>query len=107
MPKFCDTKNRTWTVALDLGAVRRVHDATSIDLNRLLGDDLRPLAALVSDASALCHVVYALVKEQADAAVPAVTADTFAAGWAGDVISAAADALLEALAEYLPDPRRR
>jgi hypothetical protein len=100
LPSFTTLDGRTYTVSVTYGSIKRVQDETGFHLpdlfeklegiRGLFGNDLRVLAVLAS-----------LVRPQ----MPATEAE-----WLdtidGAVMEKAADALLEGVADFFPEPRR-
>jgi len=101
MRTFKDNAGRSWTVAVNVDAVKRVRD--------LLGEDLldvkQILERLLIDPILLCDVVYCVCKPQADA--EEISDEEFARAMAGDVIAEAKRALLEDLVDFFPHPKDR
>lgn len=102
MKTFTDTAGRTWTISLNGHTMKMVKDLIEFDLMGVVNGKL--LERLINDPVLLCDVVYALVKEQADA--QGVTDIEFGRSMAGDSIDLATTALLEELADFFPRRRR-
>jgi regulator of extracellular matrix RemA (YlzA/DUF370 family) len=105
MKTFTDNAGRTWTVTINVDAMKRVRDALGIHLGKVLDDKLNPLAEILEDPIRLVDVVYCLCKQQADS--QAVSDVDFGRAMAGDAIMAAADAFVEALTDFFPNARAR
>lgn len=105
MHSFRDNVGRTWTVAINVAAVKRVRGLVNIDLYKLIDDGFKPLAALVADPVQLADVLYCLCKDEADA--KSVSDEDFGRALAGDAITLAADAFVEELIDFFPDARAR
>jgi len=60
MHSFPDNAGRTWTVAINVAAVKRVRGLVNIDLYKLVDDGFRPLGELVADPVQLADVLYCL-----------------------------------------------
>jgi hypothetical protein len=105
MRTFVDNAGRTWTVAINVAAIKRVRGFLSLDLNTLVDDGFRPLAKLVSDPVRLADVLYCLCKEDAD--TKQISDEDFGRALAGDAITLAADAFVEELIDFFPDARAR
>jgi len=103
MRNFTDSTGRSWTIAINVNAIKRVRALVQVDL--LEAADGRLIEKLVSDPVLLCDVIYALCKEQADAA--GIDDEAFGRAMAGDAIDAAVTALLEELVDFFPLARRR
>jgi hypothetical protein len=66
MKSFTDNAGRTWTLQINVAAVKRVRGLLGLDLYKLTDDGLENLARLVSDPVELADVLYCLVKDEAD-----------------------------------------
>ena len=82
MQTFRDNAGRTWTVAIDVAAIKRVRSLIGYDLLAVL--DGTGTQALVSDPVLLVDVLYALCRPEADRL--AVTDEDFGRSMAGDAI---------------------
>lgn len=105
MQSFRDTKGRTWEVAINVAATKRVRALVDVDLMALADSKLRPLGELLADPVKLCDVLYALCKDQADR--EQITDVDFGEAMAGDSLSDASDAFVEALADFFPNLKIR
>ena len=103
MKTFTDNAGRTWTVAINVDAIKRVRDLLEVDLLEVLDGKL--IEKLYRDPVLLCDVVYAACKPEADARN--VTDEDFGRAMAGDAIEHATKALLEELVGFSPSPRDR
>jgi hypothetical protein len=102
---FRDTGGRTWTLAINVAAVKRCRAVLGLDLYGLVEDGAKGLARLVADPIALVDALYVLCKDEADKLN--VSDEDFGRAMAGDAIRAGADAFLEELTDFFPDPRVR
>ncbi len=98
MASFTDSDGRSWTLRIDVSAIRRVRKALGLDLLDLAGGPL--LERVAADPVLLVDLLYALARGQAEE--HDVDAEAFGAGLVGDAIDAATAALLEALADFFP-----
>lgn len=103
MKTFTDTAGRTWTVAINVDAIKRVRSLTKTDLLAIVEGEL--VERLMRDPVLLCDVIYAACKPEADARN--VTDEEFGRAMAGDAIEAATVALLDELVAFCPNPRDR
>jgi len=103
MHTFTDPAQRTWTVAINVAAVRRVRDALKLDLLSVIDGEL--LEKLAGDPCLLCDVLYVLCKPQAEER--GIGDEQFGELLAGDVIDAATQALIEELIDFFPSRTRR
>lgn len=103
MKTFKDNAGRTWTIEINVAAIKRVRDLTGLDLLQVLDGSL--IDKLIRDPVLLCDVVYAACKPEAD--TQKVTDEQFGRAMAGDAIEHATSALLEELVSFCPSPRDR
>lgn len=101
MKTFVDAAGRTWTVIVNVNAVKRVRDLLKEDLL----DVGTILPRLLLDPILLCDVLYVICKPQADKM--GVSDEEFASAMAGDVIAQAKSAFLEEYVDFFPDPSQR
>ncbi|MEZ6099980.1 MAG: hypothetical protein R3E01_13510 [Pirellulaceae bacterium] len=102
MKTFKDNAGRTWTVAINVDAVKRVRAMLEIDLLEAVEGKL--IQQLRDDPILLCDVLYVICKLEADAAE--VTDEQFGQGMAGDAIDHATAAFLEELVGFFRKGRR-
>jgi hypothetical protein len=105
MHSFVDNSRRTWEVAINVAAVKRIRGLLGIDLYALVDDGFKSLSKLVSDPVILADVLYCLCKDQADK--QSISDEDFGRALAGDAITHAADAFVEELIDFFPDARAR
>lgn len=91
--QFTDSKGRSWSVDVTVGALKRCLDLAGIDLADTVEGDLFDRLAL--DPILLCNTLAAVCRPQM--AENGVTDEDFAEGLAGDVIDQAAAALVDAI----------
>lgn len=103
MHTFTDNCGRTWTVTVNVEAVKRVRGLLNVDLLEVLDGKL--LERLAADPILLCDLVYCLCKPEADA--KGVSDEEFGRAMAGDAIDGATVALMEELVDFFPRERRR
>lgn len=103
MRTFKDNAGRTWTVSVDIDAVRRVR--STLKLNLTNADFSETLQQLLGDPVLLCDVLYVICKPEADKA--GVSDVDFGRAMAGDSIEHGTAALLEELENFTPNPRDR
>jgi len=100
---FSDNAGRTWTVTINVDAIKRVRGLLDLDLLSILDGKL--IERLYRDPVLLCDVVYAVCKPEADA--KGVSDEEFGRAMAGDAIEHATKTLLEELVGFSPSPRDR
>jgi hypothetical protein len=105
MHSFVDNSRRTWEIAINVAAVKRIRGLLGIDLYSLVDDGFKSLSKLVSDPVTLADVLYCLCKDQADK--QSISDEDFGRALAGDAITQAADAFVEELIDFFPDARAR
>ena len=103
MKTFADNAGRTWTVQINVDAIKRVRDLAEVNLLEVIEGKL--LERLISDPVLLCDVIYSVCKPEADAKT--ITDTDFGRAMAGDAIDGATTALLEELVDFFPQGRRR
>ena len=105
MHSFVDNSRRTWEVAINIAAVKRIRGLLGIDLYSLVDDGFKSLSKLVSDPVTLADVLYCLCRDQAEK--QSISDEDFGRSLAGDAITQAADAFVEELIDFFPDARAR
>ena len=105
MRQFKDNAGRTWTVEINVAALKRVRGLTGVDLMQVIEGTL--IEKLIRDPVLLCDVVYTVCKTEADTRTPPVSDEEFGRAMAGDAIEAATSAVLEELVGFCPSPRDR
>jgi len=103
MKTFTDNTGRTWTLVINVDAIKRVRSVASVNLMEAVEGNL--IERLVADPVLLCDVIYAVAKPEADA--NQVSDEEFGRSMAGDAIENATTALLEELVDFFPRDRRR
>lgn len=101
MPAFKDTAGREWLVTISVAEVRRVRRTLSVNLADLQAGKL---LEQLSDPVTLVDVLYVLIEPQAF--LRNLTDEQFGQAMGGDVLTAAATALLEALCDFFPGASR-
>jgi hypothetical protein len=102
MKTFTDSQGRTWTVVVNVSAVKRVRDLLDVDLLDVANGDL--LARLADDPCLLVDVLFALSKPEAQA--KGVTDEDFGRGMVGGVLDEASSALMKELLDFFPSAQR-
>ncbi len=103
MQTFRDNAGRSWLVAIDVAAIKRVRALLTYDLLTVL--DGKGAAPLTSDPVVLVDVLYVLCKPEADRL--GVSDEEFGRALGGDALREATDAFVEALIAFCPNPRDR
>jgi hypothetical protein len=100
---FKDNAGRTWTLAVNIAAMKRVKTLLNVNLMDAVENDL--IQKLATDPVLLCDVIYAICKPEADK--QNITDEQFGQAMAGDAIEHATVALLEELVDFFPEAKRR
>ncbi|NJL32244.1 MAG: hypothetical protein HC898_11855 [Phycisphaerales bacterium] len=103
MKTFIDNAGRTWTVQINVDAIKRVRDLARVNLLEVVEGQL--LERLISDPILLCDVIYCLCQPQADSG--GISDVDFGRAMGGDAIDGATTALLEELVDFFPQAKRR
>lgn len=103
MASFGTTDGATWTVAVNVGTVKRVREATGIELLSIVSDS-STIASLFADCVKLAEVVAAVIAPELKAA--GKTVDDFLSVIDGSVMEVATEALLREVANFSREPQR-
>jgi hypothetical protein len=103
MKTFNDNAGRSWTVQVNVDAIKRVRDLAQVNLLEVVEGKL--LERLIGDPVLLCDVIYCLCKPEADG--KSVSDVDFGRAMGGDAIDGATTALLEELVDFFPQAKRR
>jgi len=98
MKPFTDSQSRTWSVVINVSAVKRVRDVLGVDLLDVANGDL--LSRLADDPCVLVDVLYVLCKPETDA--KGVTDEDFGRGMVGGALDEASSALMKELLDFFP-----
>lgn len=101
--KFTDAAGDDWFVSLNVATNRRIREELDVDLLNLSDETL--YARLLVEPELLVDVLQVALEKQAEKRE--LDAYGFAERLAGDVLEAAALALLEAIADFFPSRRRQ
>jgi len=110
MKSFSDNLGRTWTLVVNVAAIKRVRALCCVDLNSIveLDKDNNPTAELLeklsTDPVLLVDVLYAVCKPECDQ--KGITDEDFGAAMAGDAIEQATAALLDEVVDFFPTAKR-
>ncbi|MCB9838202.1 MAG: hypothetical protein H6813_02590 [Phycisphaeraceae bacterium] len=103
MQQFTDNEGRSWTVEVNVAALKRAKGLAGVDLMGVLDGDL--IERFIRDPVLLCDALYAVCKPEVDAR--SVTDEDFGRAMAGDAIEQATEALLDEIVSFCPSPRDR
>lgn len=101
---FTDLAGTSWRVRINVAAIRLVRERHSLDLLKILDREANPFAELADDPLRLCDVLWTLIAPQAEEA--GIAELTWLENMAGDVLTSAAYALMEATVDFFPQHRR-
>ena len=110
MKSFTDNLGRTWTLVVNVAAIKRVRALCGVDLNAIVEIDKNnnPTAELLerlsTDPVLLVDVLYAVCKTECDP--KGVSDEDFGAAMAGDAIEQATAALLDEVVDFFPTAKR-
>ena len=110
MKTFTDNLGRTWTLVVNVAAIKRVRAICGVDLNAIveIDKDNNPTAELLerlsTDPVLLVDVLYAVCKTECDQ--KGVSDEEFGAAMAGDAIEQATAALLDEVVDFFPTAKR-
>ena len=110
MKSFTDNLGRTWTLVVNVAAIKRVRALCGVDLNAIVEIDKNnnPTAELLerlsTDPVLLVDVLYAVCKPECEQ--KGVTDEDFGAAMAGDAIEQATSALLDEVVDFFPTAKR-
>lgn len=113
MRSFVDNLGRTWTLLINVGAVKRVRAlCDGLDLLNIIAfdtdselPDTSVLDKLASDPILLVDVLYAVCKPEAD--TMSVSDEDFGRALTGDVIESATKQLIDAVVDFFPEAKRK
>lgn len=100
---FTDATGQTWSVVVTVDTLRRVRQLAGVDLMEAISGTL--LDRLATDPVLLVDVIAAVCRPQM--VTRSTTDESFAQAMVGDTLDAAAQALLQGLADFSPSPTRR
>jgi hypothetical protein len=104
MKTFADNSGRTWAIAVNVAAVKRVKDLLKVNLLEIAERKGKLMERIVEDPVLLCDILFCLVKPEADA--KSISDEDFGRSLAGDVLGTATDVLLQEIADFFPKGRR-
>jgi len=117
MGSFRDAKGRKWSIDIDVGTLKRVRDLTGFELLSIVEHDGAALDKLRDDVVLLVNVLYATCEPQANAYGPwwrrllgigrGISDEEFGRGLRGDCIERAWELIIEGMARFFPEGRRR
>lgn len=102
MASFTDKLGRSWVIDLTAGDLRRVRTRAGIELGKLLAQPDQLAAVLFGDVETFGRALWALLENQAGER--GVTEDDFADGFDRAAVSAAALAVVDAVADFTQPP---
>lgn len=103
MKQFVDSKNRKWTLAVNVVNAKRVRDVCGVNVLDLYANETA--VAVFGDPITLVQVLLVLCQSQIDAL--SISDDEFCDGIVGDTLERAAHCLLESVADFFPQAKRQ
>jgi hypothetical protein len=104
MKTFRDKEGREWRLEIDLQAASRLKSLLGVNLFEVFDEHWTLYRTITTDPEILLNVLYRLCHEQADRR--GMDAAAFAAGFSGEVIGQAVDALTLELLDFFPDGQK-
>ena len=101
MTKFKDSADREWIVSVTVGAIKNIRTALGVDL---ADPSQAVMERLADDPVLLVDLLWLLCEKQAKEI--GITPEQFGESLVGDPIDAATNAMVEAIADFFPGPRR-
>lgn len=101
MKTFKDAAGREWQIVVDVGTAKAARDLRGVDLFKLHSSEAE---RVFSDPCLLVDVLYVLCRQQCE--IRSISDEDFGRAMVGDAIEDGANALLGAVADFFPSPRR-
>ena len=105
MHSFADNAGREWRLNVNVSTLTRVANDTGIRLDKLFESKLSGLEQLLSDPAKLVEVLWSLCETEAKRGE--ITPEQFGAGFAGDALESAANALIDEVILFFPSAPKR
>ena len=111
MKSFTDNTGRTWTLAVNVGTIKRVRALCDVNLANIITIDsgatpkVDLLERLGNDPVLLVDVLYAAVKPEAD--TKGISDQEFGQAMSGDAVEMATTALLDEVIDFFPETKRK
>ena len=110
MKSFTDNTGRTWTLAVNVGTIKRVRALCDVNLANIITisgttPKVDLLERLGNDPVLLVDVLYAAVKPEAD--TKGISDQEFGQAMSGDAIEMATTALLDEVIDFFPETKRK
>lgn len=102
MREYRDELGRAWKLTINVTQAERVKEALNVDLLNLYGETA---GKLFSNPPLFVDVLHTLCRDQC--AAESIDPVSFAEGLVGDAIERAADALMDAVADFFPSRKRK
>jgi hypothetical protein len=104
MKCFTDSASRRHTITINVFAIKRCRALLGVDLYGLVSGGFESLGKLLSDPVMLVDVLFVLCEP--DKNNPPVSDEDFGRAMGGDVLEQAAQAFMEELSDFFPEPQR-
>ena len=104
MANFTDAQDRTWKVFIDIPIVKKLkeHD---LDILNFFANNFEVFEAIVGDPVRLVDTLWLVCEDQVKER--GMDEVGFAKALYGDALMSAAEALVEGVCDFFPDPKRR
>lgn len=104
MAKFTDAQDREWSVFIDIPTVKKLrsHD---LDVLNFFSGEMEVFQSVVGDPVRLVDTLWLICESQIEDR--GMDEEDFARSLHGDSLMHAAEALVEGICDFFPDPKRR
>jgi len=104
MANFTDAQDRTWSVFIDIPTVKKLkgHD---LDILKMFDGEMEVFEKIVGDPVELVDTLWLVCEDQIKER--GLDEIGFAKALHGDALMGAAEALVEGVCDFFPDPKRR
>lgn len=104
MAKFTDANGKTWDVFIDIPTIKKLRE-NQLDVLNMFSGKMEVFEQIIGDPVKLVDTMWLVCERQI--AERGMDEDSFARSLFGDALLSAADALVEGVCDFFPDPKRR
>lgn len=104
MAEFTDANDRKWEVFIDIPTVKKLREH-DLDVLNFFSGNMEVFEEVVGDPMKLVDTLWVVCRKQIGER--GMDEEDFARGLYGDVLMSAAEALVEGICDFFPDPKRR
>lgn len=104
MAKFTDANGKTWDVFIDIPIIKKLRE-NQLDVLNMFSGKMEVFEQIIGDPVKLVDTMWLVCERQI--AERGMDEDGFARSLFGDALLSAADALVEGVCDFFPDPKRR